>query len=125
MTNYSLGDFLIKIKNISLSGKNEVTVPYTKLNHAVSEVLMKEKILREVKKEDGLLTIKLAYLKKEPVLMSLKLVSKPGKRVYVKVDDMKVLRGISFYLLSTPKGIMTSKEAIKKNLGGELIAKIQ
>jgi len=124
MVNYPLGDFLIKIKNAATAGRKNVTVPYSKLIHSVSEVLKKEKYLSEITKTDDTLAVKVAYLKKEPVLMQLKLISKPGKRVYAKADVLRNHKGISFYLISTPGGIMTSKNAAKKNIGGEIIAEI-
>jgi small subunit ribosomal protein S8 len=87
-------------------------------------VLKKEGILTEVKKKDGTLMVKLAYRKKEPILMNLKLVSKPGLRIYMGADELSAIRKPSFLVLSTPKGIMTSFEAIKKRIGGEVIVEI-
>ena len=124
MTNYPIGDFLIKIKNAAMARRRSVIVPYTKLIFSVSEVLKKEKYLSEVKKVDSTLSVKVAYMKKEPVLIDLKLVSKPSKRVYMKADELRDHKGLSFYLVSTPIGIMASREAVKKNVGGEIIAEI-
>ncbi len=124
MVNYPVGDFLIKIKNASLARRKNVTVPYTKMVHSVSEILKKEKFLDEVKKVDDSLAVKITYFKKEPLLMQLKLVSKPGKRVYAKSNEIRNHKGLSFYIVSTPSGIMTSKDAAKKNIGGEIIAEI-
>lgn len=124
MTNYSVGDFLIKVKNAALARQKNITVTSTNLIYQVSQVLKQEQYLNEVKKEGSNLTVRLAYFKKEPVLVDLKLVSKPGKRVYAKADSLRSHRGLSFYLLSTPGGIMTSNEAVKKNIGGEVIAEI-
>lgn len=124
MVNYPVGDFLIKIKNAALARRKDVTVPHTKLVDAVSEILKKEKYLSEVKKVDGNLMVKLTYLRKEPALVALKLISKPGKRVYVKAEVLRNHKGLSFFIVSTPSGIMTSKEAAKKNIGGEIVAEI-
>ena len=63
-------------------------------------------------------------MKKMPVLVELKLVSKPGKRVYIGVEEIREHKGLSFFILSTPMGIMASKDALKKNIGGEVIAEI-
>jgi small subunit ribosomal protein S8 len=122
--NYSIGDFLVRIKNTALAGKKEFEVDNTKLIESVAEVLKKEGILTEVKKKDGILMVKLAYRKKEPILMNLKLVSKPGLRIYMGADELSAIRKPSFLVLSTPKGIMTSFEAIKKRIGGEVIVEI-
>lgn len=124
MVNYPIGDFLIKIKNAALAGRSEVVMPYSKLVFKVAELLKKEKFLRDIKKNEGDLVVDLSYMKKQPVLVEMKLVSKPGRRVYKKVDELKKLKGLLFYIISTPEGVMTSKEAIKKNLGGEVIAEI-
>lgn len=124
MVNYPIGDFLIKIKNASLARRKTVVIPYTKMIHSVSEVLKKEKYLEAVEKTGSDLSVKIAYFKKEPLLMQLKLVSKPGKRVYAKADIFRNHKGLSFFIVSTPQGIMTSKEAGRKNIGGEVIAQI-
>lgn len=124
MTNYPVGDFLIKIKNAAMSRRKDVEVDYSNLTYAVSEVLKKEMYLSDIKRKDDRLMVKLAYFKKEPVLVGLKLVSKPGRRVYKKVDEISKHKGLSFFLLSTPIGIISSREAIKKNIGGEVIAEI-
>jgi small subunit ribosomal protein S8 len=124
MTNYPVGDFLIKIKNAAMARRKLVVVPYTKLIYSVSEILKKEKYLSEVKKVEDTLSVKVTYMKKEPVLIDLKLVSKPSKRVYMKADELRGHRGLSFYLVSTPIGVITSREAVKKNVGGEIIAEI-
>jgi small subunit ribosomal protein S8 len=124
MVNYPVGDFLIKIKNAALARRKNVTVPYSGLVHAISEILIKERYLSEAKKVDDNLEVKVAYLKKEPALVALKLISKPGKRVYAKAEVLRNHKGLSFFIVSTPSGIMTSKEAAKKNIGGEVIAEI-
>jgi len=124
MVNYPVGDFLIKIKNAALARRKNVTVPYTDLVFAISEILKREKYLNEVKKVDSNLAVKVAYFKKEPALIELRLISKPGKRVYVKAEELRNHKGLSFFIVSTPNGIMTSKEAGKKNIGGEIIAEI-
>lgn len=124
MTNYPVGDFLIKIKNAALARRKDVTISYSKLVHSISEVLKKERYLSEVKKVENNLVVKVAYFKKEPAILQLRLVSKPGKRVYAGCDELRDHKGPSFFLVSTPQGIMTSKEAVKKNIGGEVIAEI-
>ena len=122
--NYSIGDFLTRIKNAALAGKKEIEVDNTKFIENIAKVLKKEGILTEVKKKDGKLMAKLAYRKKEPILINLKLVSKPGLRIYMGADELSVIRKPSFLVLSTPKGIMTSREAIKQRMGGEVIVEI-
>lgn len=122
--NYSIGDFLVRIKNATLAGKKEMDVDNTKLIESIAKVLKKEGILTEVKKKDGKLTVKLAYRKKEPILMNLKIVSRPGLRIYMGADELSAIRGPSYFVLSTSKGVMTSREAIKERIGGEVIVEI-
>jgi small subunit ribosomal protein S8 len=122
--NYSIGDFLIRIKNTALARRKEMEVDNTKLIESVAKVLKKEGILTEVKKKEGKLMVKLAYRKKEPTLIDLRLVSKPGLRIYMGADELSAIRKPSFLVLSTPKGIMTSREAIKQRIGGEVIVEI-
>jgi len=124
MVNYSVGDFLIQVKNASRAEKRDFGLTCTKFVKAVADVLKKEGILNKVELIEKELNVSLAYHKKKPVLIDLKLVSKPGLRIYVNVDDLKKKRGASFLLLSTEKGVMSSRDALKKNVGGEVIAEI-
>jgi len=124
MTNYPVGDFLIQVKNNAMAGKREFSCKASKLVEAVAKVLKKEGYLEEVKKKDGRLNVRLSYRRKLPVLLELKLVSKPELRVYTDVRQLESRRGISVLILSTPSGIMTSREAIKKRVGGEVIAEV-
>jgi len=122
--NYPIGDFLVRLKNAIISGNTEVSVPKTKLIKAVVDVMKKEGFFTDVKSDEKQLTVTLAIRRKEPVLMDVKLVSKPGLRVYMKVDELDSLRGPFMVILSTPMGIMSGREAIKKKMGGEVIAKL-
>jgi small subunit ribosomal protein S8 len=122
--NYPVGDFLIRIKNAALSGKPEFEVVNTKLILLVAKALKKEGYLEKILKKDGSLSIRLAYRKKEPVLLDIRLVSKPGLRVYMGVSDLERIKKPSILLVSTSEGVMFSKEAIRKRLGGEVIAEV-
>lgn len=124
MTNYPAGDFLIRIKNAAMAGGREVEFPSGKLVLAVAKVLEKAGYVSSVGSAKGKLKISLAIKSKRPILMDIKLVSKPGLRVYKSVDDLKKKRGASTYIISTPKGIVVSKEAIKLGMGGEVIAEV-
>jgi len=124
MNNYPVGDFITRIKNAALAGKKVFSVPNTKLVYEVAKTLKKSGVLSEIKKEDSNLNLRLAYHKKEPLLINLKLVSKPGLRVYMNIDELSNHKGVSYFVLSTSKGVMTSKEALKLGIGGEAIAEI-
>lgn len=126
MTNYPLGDFLIRIKNAAAAGRREVVVRNSKLVNSVSQVLVKQRLLESAQPEGEMLVARLAYRKKAPVLIDLKLVSKPGLRKYISVDELarRKRKNASSLLISTPLGVLSSEEAEKKNAGGEVIAEV-
>lgn len=121
---YPVGDFLIRIKNAALAGRKEVTAPTTKFLKALSDVLKQEGFLSDVSVADRTITVNLRFASKKAVLMSLELVSRPGLRRYAGIDELKSLKGPEVYIVSTSQGIMSVKNAIKKNLGGEIIVKL-
>jgi len=122
--NFPVGDFLIKVKNTAMAKNKKLTVLANKEIVAIAESLKKLNYLDEVKKEENFLTLSLAFKNKRPVLTNLKLVSKPGLRVYMDVDELSAKRGPSVFLVTTSKGVMSSREAIKNRIGGEVIAEI-
>jgi len=122
--NYPVGDFLIRIKNAARARKRELVVSETKAIKAVAKVLEKEGFLEKVTREKGELLVRLAFHRKEPVLLDLKLVSKPGLRIYMGVEELEKIKKPSILILSTSKGVMSSREAIKKRLGGEVIVEV-
>lgn len=123
-TVYPIGDFLISIKNAVMAKKHEVVTSTTKQKKAVAKALQKSDFIEDFSVKDGILSLNLKFSHKEPVLLNIKLVSKPGKRVYAKISDIEKKKGPSILLLSTPKGVMSSKEARKLRLGGEVIAEV-
>jgi small subunit ribosomal protein S8 len=122
--NYPVGDFLIQLKNAALARNQEVTVSNTKLIRAVADEMKRLGYLDKVEEKKGKLTAKLAFHKKEPLMNKVRLVSKPGLRIYVGADDLEKERGPSVFIISTPKGVMSSRKAIKERLGGEVIAEV-
>lgn len=124
-SNYRAGDFLIRIKNSAMARRSELSLTNTKFIHALALSLKEEGFLNDVKLTEGILTVQLAQSHKLPLLMDLRLVSKPGLRVYKSVSELKKRKvGSSILILSTPSGIMSGKKAIKNNLGGEVIVEI-
>jgi len=123
-TNYPVGDFLIRLKNAAMAGNKKVDASPDKQIKAIAEALKKMGYLDEVKSEKGTLTVSLTFKNKEPRLMNLKLVSKPGLRVYLGADELEEKKGPSVFLVSTPKGVISSLQAIKNRAGGEVIAEI-
>lgn len=124
-----IADFLIRIKNSYLAGKDKVVVPHSKMKQALARLLLKEGYVNDVKIENRKKTkdliIRLIYDDKIPKLTDVVRVSKPGRKVFVKRGEIpKVLGGLGIVILSTSSGVMTDKEARKKGIGGEMICKI-
>lgn len=123
-----IADMLTRICNASMVRKHEVAVPFSKIKMAIAQTLVREGYLDKVEKtKDKLpqLLLNLKYDGKESVIHSLKRVSKPGQRRYVKSDEInKILNGFGMAIISTPKGIMTDKEAYQGKTGGEVICKV-
>ena len=125
----TIGDMLTSIRNGYMSQKEVVSVPYSKLQEAVAKKLAELSFVEKVGVEDVVgkkkLTVKLKYRDNKPALTHLKRVSKPGLRVYSQRKNLKpVLGGLGYTLISTPKGILTNKEAVKKGVGGELVCEV-
>jgi len=125
----SISQLISAIKNGYLAGKKQVSCPYSKFKEAILKVLAKEDFLEklEVKGEKAKKEIVcfLKYKGKQPAVEEIRMISKPGLRVYQKADDKtRLKRGQKIRILSTSKGVMTESEAFKKNLGGEVILEI-
>ena len=124
----TLANMLISIKNAGLVNKASVTIPSSKMKVAVLELLKKEGYVKAVNVTEGVkptVEIALAYANKSPRITDVKRVSKPSKRVYTGVKDIESVKyGHGIAVLSTPKGIMTDKEARKEMVGGEILFKI-
>lgn len=117
------------LKNASVSKKEVVEVPYTKMNQSILEALQKQGLVSDVekhgKKISKKISITLKYEGKEPVITGVKRVSKFSKRVYKGSKDIKpVKNGYGVSIISTPKGILSDSEARKQNLGGEVLFEI-
>ncbi len=120
-----IADMLTRIRNAAMAKKPAALVPYSKVKFKIAQVLKDEGFLSSVEKiEDrfGSIKIEIAYKGRRPTLQHLQRVSKPGRRVYAKKDTLPfVLNDYGIAVVSTPKGIMTNKQARKAGLGGEVI----
>lgn len=137
----SISDMLARIRNAIMAKKGEVVMPCSKIKFNLSKILEKEKLIEKV---EFLESAKIAVRRKEnenrfsqiklilkydaegrPIINNLKRISRPGRRIYVKKDDIpRVLNGFGLAIISTPRGLMTGEEARKKQIGGELICEI-
>lgn len=124
-----IADLLTRIRNAAAVGKTEVRVPTSKIKKVVAEALKANNYLADVKEEAGkprgTLVITINKPGENSVISELTRVSKPGRRVYVKADEIpKVKSGRGLVLVSTSKGVITGQEATKLRLGGELLLKV-
>lgn len=123
-----ISDMLTRIRNVIMVDKTEVMVPYSRLKANLADILVREGYLKsvdEVSAPDRSLRLHLSYDKGQAPIRSLKRISKPGRRFYVKAPELpKVLSGLGIAIISTSQGLMTNREAKAKKLGGEVICEI-
>lgn len=122
-----ISDLIVRLQNASRAGKTSVSLPASKMKLAVAEALQREGYLAEVEKpkknED--LSLVLAFRNGKPAITGVKRISKPSRRMYMGVRDVRpVKRGHGLLLLSTPKGILTGKQAQEARVGGEILFEI-
>lgn len=121
----TLSNMLITIKNGYMAKKPSVFVPGSKFKLQIAKVLEKEAFVGQVKETDSTIAINLLYENGKPRITEIVRVSKPGLRVYSQSKALgKVKGGLGTTIISTSKGVMTSKEAKSKKLGGEIICQI-
>ena len=121
-----IADLLTRIRNAVKARHSKTVVAYSKLKVAILEVLKKSKFIDDYKvlKTSAFPEIEI-QLNSTFQTLHLKRISKPGQRIYIKIDQLKpVLNGYGIGIISTPKGVMTTHEAKKTGLGGELICEV-
>ncbi len=124
-----IADLLTRIRNAVLVGKNEITVPSSKLKVVVAKELKKAGYLTDVKVESAkprdILVVTINKEGENSTINEIKRISKPGRRVYSAAADIpKVMSGRGVVLVSTSKGVVTGAEAKKQKLGGELLLSV-
>lgn len=124
-----VNDLAIRIKNGYLAKRIDIIAQWSKMNENITEVMKKEQYIKnyEVLDDNGkkYLKIELLYKNKLPAVSQVVLYSKPGRRMYRKNKDVISVRtGFGVALYSTPKGIMTNKQAKQEHVGGELLFEI-
>jgi small subunit ribosomal protein S8 len=130
MINDPLGDMLTRIRNAQMRRRGTVSTPGSTLRARVLEVLKTEGYIRDYSQTEfgngrTEFSIELKYYDGQPVIRSIKRVSKPGRRVYASVDAMpRVADGLGITILSTPQGVMADHEAREKNVGGEVLCQV-
>ncbi|MFH0840476.1 MAG: 30S ribosomal protein S8 [bacterium] len=131
-----IADMLTRIRNASAIGKEEVVLPMSKLKYNIAKILKQNHWIEdaEVLKADGSkngsaafdqLRLVLKYNNGKSVITLIKRISKPSRRVYVNKNELpRVLNNMGMAIISTSHGLMTNKEAGKKQVGGEVVCEI-
>jgi small subunit ribosomal protein S8 len=130
-----IADMLTRIRNAVLAGHALVAMPSSKLKIEIAKILKDEGFLESFEIGDTenaaqkVLRLKIKYVgerrERRPVLSGIERVSKPGRRIYTKKQDIPwVLSGIGVAILSTPKGVMTGTRARQLGVGGEILCKV-
>jgi small subunit ribosomal protein S8 len=129
-TSDPLSDLLTRLRNGMRAGHDKVDVPSSRVKEAVLKVLEEEGYIASFRKVQDVgrpvLRVGLKYdAEGEPIVTGLERVSRPGRRVYAKADDIpSVLGGLGMSIVSTSKGIVTDKKARQSRLGGEVLCNV-
>ena len=125
-----ISDMLTRVRNANSVYHEKVEIPGSKIKQAIAGILKEEGFIKdfEVINDDkqGVIRVSLKYgPNREKIITGIKRISKPGLRVYAKKEELpRVLGGLGIAIISTSQGVMSDKEARRKNLGGEVIAYI-
>ena len=130
MTNDPIGDMIARIKNAAQRRRARVITPASKLRQRVLDVLQAEGYIRGYSRSEtpegfAQFEIELKYYDGEPVIAEIARVSKPGRRVYSSIGDLKPIKnGLGISILSTSKGVMSDTAARDANVGGEVLCRV-
>lgn len=130
MVNDPIGDMIARIKNAAARKRSKVLTPASRMRERVLGVLQSEGYIRGfllVRKPGAFpeFEIELKYFDGEPVIAQINRVSKPGRRVYSSISDLKpVKNGLGISILSTAKGVMSDTAARDANVGGEVLCQV-
>ena len=128
--NDPIGDMIARIKNATTRKRGKVSTPASKMRQRVLDVLESEGYIRgyTLVQRPGHFPefeIELKYFDEESVIAEIKRISKPGRRVYSSIGDLKpVKNGLGISILSTPKGVMADHDARDNNVGGEILCTV-
>lgn len=124
---YHVAQLLTQIKNANMANKTEISVSFTNLKKGILEVLKANGYISDFKvyKEGDRKYININTDSSNSSFNDVKIISKPSKRVYASVQELKNNKsGVGIFILTTPKGVLSHTDAIKNKAGGELICKI-
>lgn len=130
MTTDPIANMLVTMKNASMVSKNTVVVPFSAIKYAIAQCLKEHGFVADVSKKTqkenfNVIEIGLVYNATGPKIHDVKRISKPSRRVYVGMRELfPVKNGYGISVLSTPKGILSDKQARKEQVGGEVLFSI-
>jgi small subunit ribosomal protein S8 len=124
-----IADFLTRIRNAVKAKKKYVDIPSSKMKINLAEILKSQKFVKEYNiiedNKQNILRVHLQYVNGVSSITGLKKISTPGLKQYVDKEKIpRVLNGLGIAVLSTPKGLLTDKQAKKEAIGGEIICHV-
>lgn len=125
-----IADMLTRVRNALGVRRNYVLIPHSRLKEAIAKVLRDEGYVGRVETiREGKFPMLRIYLKytedRDSILQGIQRVSKPGRRVYAKTEDIPWVRyGLGTVILSTPRGVVSGKEARRLGVGGEVLCEV-
>lgn len=123
-----ISDLLCRLRNAARAQHPDVVIPHSRLKENIARVLKQEGYLEDVAIEGSgrkQIRIRIKYAGKRSVLEGLRRLSSPGRRIYTRSDRIPKIRGgLGVVVISTSAGVLTDREARKRNLGGELLCSV-
>ncbi|MBE7439486.1 MAG: 30S ribosomal protein S8 [Spirochaetales bacterium] len=124
-----IADMLTRIRNASRAGHSRVSFPGSRMKEAILRILKTEGFIEEytvnAQGQKKSIEVQLKYHDKQPVIRQVERVSTPGRRNYIKVEELRPVRNnMGLAIVSTSHGVMTGRRARKLNVGGELLCRV-
>jgi len=124
-----IADFLTRIRNASRARKPRVDIPASNMKKSLAEILKNQNFIKDYSiiedNKQNLIRVELKYTNGSPAISGLRRISKPGLRVYKNSGDLpRILNGLGIAVISTPKGLLTDRDAKIQSVGGEIVCYI-
>jgi small subunit ribosomal protein S8 len=124
-----IADFLTRVRNAVKAKKKFVNIPSSKMKISLAEILKNNKFIKDYNvvedKKQNVLRVHLQYINGVPSITGIKRISTPGLRTYVAKDKLpRVYNGLGMAVISTPKGLLSDKQAKKESVGGEIVCHV-
>jgi small subunit ribosomal protein S8 len=125
----SIADFITRIRNGAQAGHKSIDAPRSNMKVAIAKILKEQGFITDFEEinegPQGIVRVTLKYYNRKPAIYEIKKVSKPGRRLYVSMDNLpRVKSGLGIAIISSSKGVITDKDARKLNVGGEFICTV-